>query len=160
MDSNQVPRKSSITIRSVSTVVVMVVLVVGYAIFNKKFTVTPNDVSINTGTNQEVIPNRPIASTYKDGIYTAVGGYLSPGGQEQVSVTLTLEGDIITDAKFEPMAERPISIMMQNAFAADYKQFVVGKNIDEVNLTKVSSSSLTPQGFNDAVNKIKVEAKS
>jgi hypothetical protein len=43
---------------------------------------------------------------------------------------------------------------------ADYKQYVVGKKIDEVQLTKVSGSSLTPQGFNDALAKIKAEAKS
>ena len=37
--------------------------------------------------------------------------------------------------------------------------WVIGKDIDEVNLTKVSSSSLTPKGFMDALKQIEVEAK-
>jgi hypothetical protein len=37
---------------------------------------------------------------------------------------------------------------------------VVGKNISELQLTKVSGSSLTPQGFMDALEKIKAEAQS
>lgn len=101
-----------------------------------------------------------IAGSYKNGNYSAVGDYMSPGGAEQVGVTLTLKDDIISDVTFEVKAERPISVKMQEAFAADYKQYVVGKKIDEVQLTKVSGSSLTPKGFNDALAKIKAEAKS
>ena len=37
---------------------------------------------------------------------------------------------------------------------------VVGKNIDEVAITKVAGSSLTPKGFTDALEKIKADAKS
>ncbi len=36
---------------------------------------------------------------------------------------------------------------------------VVGKKIDEVQLTKVAGSSLTPKGFMDALEKVKTEAK-
>jgi hypothetical protein len=36
---------------------------------------------------------------------------------------------------------------------------VVGKNIDEVNLGKVSGSSLTPIGFNNAIEDIRSQAK-
>lgn len=105
----------------------------------------------------------PVAMTnasYKNGNYSAVGDYMSPGGAEQVGVMVTLKDNVITDVTFEVKAERPISVKMQEAFAADYKQFVVGKKIDEVELTKVSGSSLTPKGFNDALAKIKAEAKS
>ena len=106
---------------------------------------------------------QPVAITnasYKNGNYSAIGDYISPGGAEQVGVTLTLTDDIITDVNFEVKAERPVSLKRQEAFAADYKQFVVGKKINEVELTKVSGSSLTSKGFNDALAKIKAEAKS
>jgi hypothetical protein len=35
----------------------------------------------------------------------------------------------------------------------------VGKNINDLKLTKIAGSSLTPMGFNDAVAKIKMKAK-
>jgi hypothetical protein len=35
----------------------------------------------------------------------------------------------------------------------------VGKNIDELNVSKVAGSSLTSGGFNQAVEKIKQEAQ-
>lgn len=104
----------------------------------------------------------PVAmtGTYKNGTYSAVGDYVSPGGAEQVGVTLTLKDDVVTDVNFESKAERPMSVRFQGLFASGYKDFVVGKKIDEIQLTKVSGSSLTPKGFNDALAKIKAEAKS
>jgi hypothetical protein len=98
------------------------------------------------------------AVVYKDGSYSSVGNYMSPGGSEQIDLTLTLKDGVITEANFLPKAERPMSLRFQNQFATGYKELVVGKKIDEVNLTKVSGSSLTPKGFNDAVAQIKVEA--
>jgi hypothetical protein len=100
------------------------------------------------------------AGEYKDGTYTVNGNYVSPGGPREVGVTLVLEGDIITDASAEVLAEDATSIRFQGEFKDGFKPMVVGKNINEVVLSKVSGSSLTPKGFNDAVEKIKVEAKS
>ncbi len=96
---------------------------------------------------------------YKNGTYSAVGDYVSPGGAEQIGVTVTLKGDVIEDAQVQSMAFRPNTIRFQGIFIENFKPFVVGKNIDEVQLDKVSASSLTPKGFNDAIEKIKAEAK-
>jgi hypothetical protein len=98
-------------------------------------------------------------SVYKDGTYTAVGEYKSPAGAEEIGVTVTLKNDIIVDVTVEPKATVAISKRMQADFAANYKTLVVGKNIAEVKLTKVSGSSLTPAGFNDALVKIMAQAK-
>jgi len=96
---------------------------------------------------------------YKDGTYSAEGDYQSPGGAESIQVTLVLANGIVTDATVVSDATRPNSVSFQNLFISDFKQYVVGKNISDLNLTKVSGSSLTPKGFNDAVAKIKVEAQ-
>ncbi len=117
-----------------------------------------------TPTQPEPVTNEPAttpvsALSHKDGTYTAVGNYLSPGGPEQVGVTLTLKDDVIVDSSFEIKAERPISKNMQTVFSENYKALVVGKDIDEVSLTKVSTSSLTPKGFNDALTKIGAGSK-
>lgn len=97
-------------------------------------------------------------SNYKDGTYTAEGDYTSPGGAEQVKVTVTIKGNLITDSQFVSLATRPTSKKMQGLFSEGYKALVVGKNINEVNLDVVNGSSLTPMGFEDALKKIKQEA--
>lgn len=129
---------------------------VNTTVIDDEFLVPVEEEQPATSTQEPMV----VAGTYKNGTYSVIGDYVSPGGDEEVGVTLTLTDDIITDVAFEVKAERPISVKMQEAFAADYKQFVVGKKIDEVELTKVSGSSLTPKGFNDALAKIKAEAKS
>lgn len=105
------------------------------------------DVGVSAGT-----------PAYKDGTYSAAGKYNSPAGEEELDVTLTLKKDIVVDAKVTEKAVNKISLRMQDQFAAGYKQYVIGKNIKDIQITKVSGSSLTPQGFNDAVAKIKVQA--
>ena len=106
-------------------------------------------------------PTPPVASTnvYKDGTYSATGNYVSPGGAESIGVTLTLKDDVIVDITTVSNAFRPETKIYQGKFISGYKTLVVGKKIDEVALTKVSGSSLTPKGFRDALAQIKVEAK-
>jgi uncharacterized protein with FMN-binding domain len=99
------------------------------------------------------------ASDYKDGTYKATGAYTSPAGQESVSVSLTLSGDIITAATFSGTAENPGSKNWQAAFSKGFTQVVVGKDIDSLALSVVNGSSLTSKGFMEAVASIKKEAK-
>lgn len=99
------------------------------------------------------------SSVYKDGTYTATGSYMSPGGQDQIGVTLTIKNDIITSASVVPMPGDHMSAKYQQIFATNYTSYVVGQNIGTLNLTKVSGSSLTPGGFDDALAQIKTQAK-
>ncbi len=96
---------------------------------------------------------------YKDGSYSATGEYRSPGGPEQIDITLTVNDDKVTDAVAVSKAVNPTSQKFQGQFVAGIKAQVVGKSLDEVQVTKVSGSSLTPKGFTDAVTKIKAQAK-
>jgi uncharacterized protein with FMN-binding domain len=98
--------------------------------------------------------------SYKDGTYTTTGNYVSPGGAEELEVLITLKDGIITDAEVESKATRPNSVKFQGLFVSGYKPLVVGKSIDDVQLTKVSGSSLSPQGFNEALSEIKEQARS
>lgn len=100
------------------------------------------------------------ATSYKDGTYTEDGNYVSPGGPESITVKVTLKAGKIVDSNVTSNAQLPNSQIFQGKFIGGYKEFVTGKSIDEVNLTHVSGSSLTPKGFNDAIEKIKADAKS
>lgn len=102
---------------------------------------------------------KPGASSYKDGAFTAQGQYFTHEGPENVSVTLTLKNGVITDSKFQGSPNAMMSGYYMQMFADNYKPMVIGQSIDSVNLDRVSGSSLTPMGFNDAVSKIKAQAK-
>ncbi|BDI23307.1 FMN-binding protein [Herbiconiux sp. L3-i23] len=98
------------------------------------------------------------ASTYADGTYEAEGSYRSPGGNETVQVSITLEDDVVTAVTVTPTATSGNSKQYQTAFAGGIADVVVGKDIDELDVSKVSGSSLTSGGFNEAVETIKADA--
>lgn len=99
------------------------------------------------------------STKYKDGSYTAVGSYDSPGGMNEIGISLTLSGDIVTSVSATAMANDGVSEKYQNKFLSGYQALVVGRNIDTLQIGKVSGSSLTGIGFNDAISKIKMAAK-
>lgn len=99
------------------------------------------------------------ASVYKDGTYSATGSYMSPGGEDQINVTLVIANDIVTGATVTPAAGDRVSSRYQQMFISGYQSQVIGKNIADINVTRVSGSSLTPEGFNDALAQIKTQAQ-
>ena len=98
-------------------------------------------------------------STYKDGTYSADGNYVSPNGTETVGVELTLASDTVTGVNITQHPSNPNTRKFQGQFAGGIAAQIVGKNIDELNVSKVAGSSLTSGGFNQAVDKIKQEAQ-
>lgn len=99
------------------------------------------------------------SGNYKDGTYSATGNYRTPGGQESIEVKLTLADGVITDASVTQNASGGEAEEYQSMFVSGYKSEVVGKKIDEVNVSRVAGSSLTPSGFNAALDEIKSDAK-
>lgn len=97
-------------------------------------------------------------SAYTDGTYSATGSYSSPGGRESIELTVTIKDGVITSTSLETDPASRDSRTYQNAFASGYKDLVVGKNVDEVSLSRVAGSSLTSNGFNDALDQIKSDA--
>lgn len=120
---------------------------------------TVSGCSLFGGNSNSPTPT-PNTTGYKDGNYTATGNYISPGGPESIEVSVTLQDGNIADINVVSKAERPQSKQMQAAFISGYKTQVIGKPIDQVELVgAISGSSLTPQGFNDAIEKIKDQAQ-
>lgn len=99
-------------------------------------------------------------STYADGTYEAKGNYQSPNGKEEVDVSVTLAGDTITAVTVTPEASNPTALSYQKQFADGIAAVVVGKDIDEIDVSRVAGSSLTSGGFNQAIETIKSDAAS
>ena len=147
---------NSTIVWTVSVIVVALIAFGGYKyISSSNATVVGNPNPITTGTN----PPPQGTSVYKDGSYTATGSYMSPGGQESLGVNLTLKSDVVTDVTATSEATRSESKQYQARFISGYKALVVGKKIQDINIIKVSGSSLTPIGFMDALSQIETQAK-
>lgn len=129
-------------------------LVIVLTIFVLSFALVAYDSYLNNGIGISVLNNR-----YKDGTYEVIGEYISPGGREEIDVKITLANGVIKESTVIPRATFPVSKNFQQDFTDNYKEFVTGRNIDEVKLDVVSGSSLTPKGFNDALEKIKLQAQ-
>lgn len=96
------------------------------------------------------------SASYRDGVYTATVWY--GGLPSSITVTVTLDDDIITAVEVTPHATDPTSLGLQRRFAAAVPAVVVGKPIDEVKVGRLAGSSGTPVGFNDAIRRIKSQA--
>jgi uncharacterized protein with FMN-binding domain len=99
-------------------------------------------------------------ATYKDGSYTAPGTYTSPGGEEQISVTLTLAKNVITAMKVTTVKADPTATGYERMFEGGISAATVGKDINSLKIGVVAGSSLTSMGFNNALAKIKADAAS
>jgi len=97
---------------------------------------------------------------FKDGTYSAEGDYITHVGQKHVKVTITLKNDIVTNADVISEADDSMSQHFQDSFISGYKPMVIGKDITKIHLGKVAMSSLTPNGFNAALQTIEQQAKS
>lgn len=99
------------------------------------------------------------SSTYKDGTYTAEGAYATPESVEKISVTVTLADDVITAVEVTGNPQARESKQYQSQFIGGISDVVVGKDIDQLSVSRVAGSSLTSGGFNKAIDEIKSEAK-
>lgn len=97
--------------------------------------------------------------SFKDGTYTSVGNYFAPSGSETIGVTMMLKNNIVTEVRMTADSANDTAHRWQERFIAGSRPLVIGKKISELNISDVSGSSLTPQGFNDALAKIQSQAK-
>lgn len=148
----------------------IVVIVGGISVFNKgqaDSMVVANHSSdtsvsqtVNVATNQPMTSTTasPTSSRYKDGSYSAVDSYNSPGGREAITVTVAVIQDTVTSTSIQQDADNRTSSKYQSTFKSNYSSQVVGKKLSDVQLSRVSGSSLTSGGFNAALEQIKLQA--
>ena len=98
-------------------------------------------------------------SSYEDGTYRATGSYMTPGGTESIELTVVIKDGVISDTSIANNATDPEAVEHQELFSDNYKALVVGKPVGSVSLSRVAGSSLTSNGFNDALDQIKEDAR-
>lgn len=100
----------------------------------------------------------PVDASYRDGSFQANGTYQSPNGSENIIVVIELENDIVTGVDVTINPNNPTTANYQGQFADGIGDIVVGQDIDTLDVTVVAGSSLTSNGFREALNAIKADA--
>jgi hypothetical protein len=89
--------------------------------------------------------------------YSAEASYFTPNRTEhEMLITLELEGETVVDANVTydgAPAQTPNHSNFDNAYTAE----VIGKNINNIELSRVGGASLTSNAFNDGVAEIKAQ---
>ncbi|GAA1917921.1 hypothetical protein GCM10009775_08120 [Microbacterium aoyamense] len=99
----------------------------------------------------------PSSTTYEDGVYEARGWY--GGLPSHHDVTLTIEDDVVTDVAITTPAEDETSLGYQQRFAQALPDAVIGRPIDGLEIDRLAGSSGCSEGFMDALEKIKTQAR-
>lgn len=136
---------------------IIALLVAGITFFNISSKANAQQVpDINQA--QVVVAEKTKAQTSNKTLqkqHTATASYLTPRRKEhKVEVTLKLDGSTITDADINYDGGKA-NTPSHSAFDKAYKGEVVGKNIQDVSLSRVGGASLTSDAFNQAVQDIR-----
>jgi uncharacterized protein with FMN-binding domain len=119
----------------------------------------PSSTETTPAPNQADTGTSAAATGPKDGTYVVTTQYYVPSGYENVKVTVTIRGEVITDSGVVGSEKDRESRAFQRDFTSGYKSKVVGKKISELKLSTVAGASLTTQAFNDALVDIQKQAK-
>jgi hypothetical protein len=165
MNQSSISHKKDIA-AGLGTLAVILLIVLAINLTSPKKTQTSPVAKSETTSKTSQQPSSPATSSssassvsYKDGSYSAKGEYESPGGEEGLLVKLTLKSDVVTASSAKSEAGDPEAQIYQQQFINNYKKLVVGKSIDNIKISRVAGSSLTSEGFNDALSQIKQQAK-
>ena len=135
----------------ITAIIIAVVLGAGYTYYETHDTSTTTPIA-------QVAPADTNAS-HKDGTYSSEVTYLTPTfSKYQLDVSLSIKNNIVTEATvgYSQGAEKDPNAQR---FEGAYKTEVIGKDINSINLSRVGGASLTTGAFNEALTKIKTDAK-
>lgn len=76
---------------------------------------------------------------------------------ESITVNITLDGIIVTDLQLSQTPGDGESAMYQDAFASEIKSSVVGKNLKDINVSRVAGASYTTDAFMQAIDIMKTK---
>lgn len=130
--------------------------------FSNNTIINPQPISNNSLANnmESPLPATSTTKKYKDGTYTATGNYVSPDGPETIDVSVTLANDNVSAVTVTPGAFGGDSRRYETQFSRGISSIVVGKPLDQAYVHgNVNGSSLTGDGFDDALDQIKTQAQ-
>lgn len=119
---------------------------------------TTSETSTPATNGDDNTVDEPATGDYENGTFTATGSYSTPGGLESIQLSVTLDDGVISSTSLVQNATDGEARQYQAEFASAYADMIIGKDVDEVSLSRVAGSSLTSNGFNQALEQIKDDA--
>jgi len=143
-------------------VIVLIVVVLGAGVYFITSLTTNQNNTVTPPRNQDIVinPNNNGVneSPYADGTYSGTNVYNTPAGDHTLTVNLTLQNGIIIAAETVHDDLAGLSTEIAARFDSEYASEVIGKQLDEISLSRVGGASLTTRAFNEAVAEIKLKA--
>jgi len=103
-------------------------------------------------------PDRDFDPTDDQRSFTAEASYLTPRRtNHDIEVTLTLKDRVVVDANVLYDGSTP-GTPAHSGFDEAYKSEVIGKRLNEIELSRTGGASLTSVAFNEAVASIRAES--
>lgn len=118
-----------------------------------------SDVVVTAANVQGSGKATPSMSMYRNGRYTATGHYLTPGGNESIAVSIDVQADTVSSSVIQVEATSPTARQFQEQFRTTIAGRITARPLSDLSVSRVSGASLTSLGFNDALAKIRQEAK-
>jgi hypothetical protein len=122
-------------------------------------TTSTSSSAANTASGTTATSASDDSGAYKNGTYTADGSYVSPGGQEEIAVTITVNNDLITAVSVRTVAADAEAAQYEAQFASGISAVALGKNLGSLSVGTVAGSSLTSHGFDAALSTIRSKAQ-
>ena len=142
--------------------VVIALIVGGTTLANKKsddMATEPTSAVVANNTSASTETAATSTASFKDGTYTAKGGYNTPGGRNSIDLSITIKNGAISASSASTNAPDRESELYDQMFLDAYKNYVLGKSVGSVNVSRVAGASLTTQGFNNALEQIANQAQ-
>ena len=114
--------------------------------------VTPT-ISIPTIVTTQQISITPTSTTVKKLSETIE--YSVRSTPESMKVNILINGSTIADLQLSQFPGSQDSKKYQDAFAAEIESYVVGKNINEIQVSRIAGASYTTDAFMQALDKMK-----
>ena len=145
---------------------------VSYALLNKQNSIV-NEPIVNTNksnlksnlqqdNNTKQVETKTVVdniSSLKDGVYSQDIIYTAHGNKEIISVTTTIENDILKDIQLNYKWAEPSSQKYTSRIDEQVLKISVGKKIDDAMLSRVSGATEAGNAFNSALQKIAQQAQ-
>ncbi len=112
------------------------------------------NVKKDTGEVKKVIEK--VTSKFEDGNYNVVGEYNSPQGADTILVKISLQNDKILKLNVTKQSDGTSGYFQEKFIAC--QSSLLGKEINNLKIDTVCGASLTTNGFNDALKKIRTQA--
>lgn len=117
-------------------------------------TATPADPGPAAGPTPATRPAAPTA----DGTYSGTGSYETPGGRQQIDVTVVLADGVVEVLRVDPAATNTTSLRFQERFASAVVERAVGRRLADVEVDRLAGSSSTGAGFMAALDQVARDA--